>query len=453
MSKEAYAVIGANWGDEGKGLSVDAIAARLVERGRVVTVVRSNGGAQAGHGVERPEGGRHVFHHIGSGSFAGAATHLSQFFIAHPMVLQNEIEDLEALNARPREITIDPRAPVTTPWDMAINQALEMKRDGARHGSCGLGVGETIERQEKGWPLVSADLWQGGLRAKLERIRDEWVPRRLEALGIDPEQSPLAEVLTGRAEVVGAFLKDCQDFTDSVSLLSDAALANRDAVIFEGAQGLQLDMDFGAFPYVTRSHTGLRNMLTIAQEAQIQTIKVVYVTRTYATRHGAGPLPYEKAGAAGAGKIGAGTIDWAEIVDLTNLANEWQGGIRAAPLDLDLLRETIGKDLALAEGTGVRVEAGLGITCLDQIPEAATFFKKGQEYLVPTSSIPAELQAAVGLPVVLMSFGPTRLTANLLWPGLVSMRPAAYIRPQPETPRAKMGFIPRIVGGFAALES
>ncbi len=417
MSKEAYAVIGANWGDEGKGLSVDAIASRLVERGREVTVVRSNGGAQAGHGVERPEGGRHVFHHVGSGSFVGAATHLSQFFIAHPMVSQKEIDDLKSLGARPSRITIDPRAPVTTPWDMAINQALEIKRAVGRHGSCGLGIGETIERREKGWPLSAADLWQRDLREKLERIRDEWVPRRLEVLGIDPEKSQLREVLTGRTELIGTFLADCRNFTQQVEVRPDADLIDSDAVLFEGAQGLQLDMDFGVFPYVTRAYTGIRNMLTIATEAQIQTIKAAYVTRPYATRHGAGPLPYEEPGTSGLGKV-----DWADIIDLTNVTNDWQGRIREAPLDLDLLRETIRRDISLAEGTGIRVEAGIAVTCLDQIPEAATFFTNDQEHRVMTRSIPAELERLVGLPVVMTSFGPTRTTAQVLWPDLALSR-------------------------------
>ncbi|WP_282605821.1 adenylosuccinate synthetase [Pelagibius sp. Alg239-R121] len=417
MSKEAYAVIGANWGDEGKGLTVDAIASRLVDGGREVTVVRSNGGAQAGHGVERPEGGRHVFHHIGSGSFVAAATHLSQFFIAHPMVMQKEIGDLENLDVRPYRITIDPRAAVTTPWDMAINQALEIKRAGERHGSCGLGIGETIERQEKGWRLCAADLWHKDLREKLENIRDEWVPRRLEILGINPEKSPLAEILTGRAELISAFLADCRGFTQTVEILPDAELISRDVVLFEGAQGLQLDMDFGVFPHVTRAHTGIRNMLAIAKEADIQTIKATYVTRAYATRHGAGPLPNEAVGAAGPGKI-----DWADINDPTNVSNDWQGGIREAPLDLDLLKETLKKDVSLADGTDIQVRAGIGVTCLDQIPKAATFFRNGQEYQVVTKSIAAELETRTGLPIVLTASGPTRKTTNVLWPDLALRR-------------------------------
>src|SRR5471032_1189579 len=84
--KTALAVIGAGYGDEGKGLLVDALAAA----GETAIVCRSNGGAQAGHTVTLADGRRHVFHHLGSGALAGAATHLSRFFVHHPMLLQEE---------------------------------------------------------------------------------------------------------------------------------------------------------------------------------------------------------------------------------------------------------------------------------------------------------------------------------------------------------------------------
>lgn len=411
MTRQAYAVIGANWGDEGKGLATDALAAELARGTKDVVVVRSNGGAQAGHGVERPEGGRHVFHHVGSGTFAGAATHLSRFFVAHPMMLGTELEDLARLDATPRAITIDPRAPVTTPWDMAINQALELAREGSRHGSTGLGFGETIERQETGPGLVAADLWAPDLEGKLAAIRDGWMPRRLAVQGLDPEASPLRDVLTGRLDLLERFGLDCLRFTTAVSLRNDADLGTAGAVLFEGAQGLQLDMDYGVMPHCTRSNTGLNNMLAIAAEAGFTVIDALYVTRAYATRHGAGPLPHETPDAAGVGRIG-----WAEIVDLTNAPNPWQGTIRQAPLDLDLLRKTIERDLALAEGTGVSVRPALGVTCLDQLRGKAEVVQGSAIQRLAPEMLPLRLSAATGLPLGLLSCGPTR--AAVKFPGL-----------------------------------
>ncbi|MEJ2125462.1 MAG: adenylosuccinate synthetase, partial [Alphaproteobacteria bacterium] len=135
---EAKAVIGAAYGDEGKGLITDALVASC---GAAATVVRFNGGAQAGHTVTLPDGRRHVFHHIGSGTLAGAPTFLSRFFVANPILLATEIANLAAMGFTP-SIAIDPDAPVTTPFDMMINQFAETARGSGRHGSCGLGFGE-----------------------------------------------------------------------------------------------------------------------------------------------------------------------------------------------------------------------------------------------------------------------------------------------------------------------
>lgn len=408
MAYEAQAIIGANWGDEGKGLAVDRLAAEQSLVGKSTVVVRSNGGAQAGHGVERPEGGRHVFHHIGAGTFTGAATHLSQFFVAHPMVLENEISDLSRLGARPRRITIDPRAAMTTPWDMALNQALEIQRAGGRHGSTGLGFGETIERQERGFNLAAGDLWAAGLERKLTQIRDEWLPLRLAELDIDTEASPLADILTGIADLIPRFLEDCATFRTRVGLRDDADLSRDEAVIFEGAQGLQLDMDYGDFPHVTRSHTGLRNMAAISREAGIDKIEPIYMTRAYATRHGAGPLPHETPGSDGIGRI-----DWAEIIDLTNAPNDWQGVIREAPLDMQLLRDTIRRDILIGRAAGIEIDAGIGVTCLDQIKGSAVLCDQDGLRRADKSEVAAEIATGAGLPLHLVSRGPTRRTASV----------------------------------------
>jgi len=406
MSWNAYAVIGANWGDEGKGLAVDTFAKSLAEAGHAVIVVRSNGGAQAGHGVERPDGVRHVFHHIGAGTFADAATHLSRFFVAHPMVFQDELLTLARLNAAPERITIDPRAPVTTPWDMAINQAIEIDRAGGRHGSTGLGFGETIERQENRFELTAGDLWGPELRKILVRIRDEWVPKRLAALGMDAGKSPLSDVLLGKLNLVDRFLEDCATFRSAVSLRDDCDLGRFGTVLFEGAQGLQLDMDYGVFPHVTRSHTGIRNMLSIATEAGIKEISATYMTRAYATRHGAGPLPREAKDENGNGKI-----NWAEVVDLTNAPNNWQGIIRQAPLDVDLLASTIQKDTGLSKRSVVKLSASLGVTCLDQVKDEAEIYLQGRNIKCGPEELLDILSRQTGLPVTLKSFGPTHETA------------------------------------------
>ncbi|GAF82360.1 unnamed protein product, partial [marine sediment metagenome] len=132
-------VIGATFGDEGKGLITHHLASR---HGRDSIVVRFNGGAQAGHTVVTKNSKRHVFRHVGSGTFAGAATFLSQFFISNPILFLEELKELKNLKLKPK-VYIDPESPITTPYDMMINQMAEEFRGNQRHGSCGVGFAET----------------------------------------------------------------------------------------------------------------------------------------------------------------------------------------------------------------------------------------------------------------------------------------------------------------------
>ncbi len=398
MTKQevAHAVIGAGYGDEGKGLATDALAHHLRVRGEEVTVVRSNGGAQAGHGDERPDSSRHVFHHIGAGTLAGARTHLSQFFVAHPMLFFPEAETLSRL-AGPIDVTIDPRALVTTPFDMALNQALEIARGGGRHGSCGLGFGETIERSERGFSLTAAELRdEAGLRQHLVGIREDWLPARVAELGIDPDM-PLLQMIRTNQGILERFLKEALAFHAAVPLREDADLGRDEAVLFEGAQGLELDMDLGAFPHVTRSRTGLPNMVEIARESEIGEIHPFYMTRAYKTRHGAGPLPGE-----------AALEDQVEIVDLTNIPNDWQGKIRTAPLDLDRLSSIIGQDLARASSSGIGIFPVVGLTCLDQIRDRVAVQTGRVQTRWGADDFLEGISSACSLPLGLTSFGPCR---------------------------------------------
>lgn len=408
MSKTAYAIIGSNWGDEGKGLGTDALARQLIEQGASVRVVRSNGGAQAGHGVELPGGQRHVFSHICSGVLAGASSHLSRYFVTSPMLFGREYAALEKLGAN-LDITVDSWSPVTTPWDIAINQAAEIHRGGGRHGSCGMGFGETIERQERGVSLTAQDLYEDAshLRSMLRHIEQEWMPMRLAELGIDPLPDFMKHVI-GNSAIADRFFEDCMSFRSRVSILDETDIANGHTVIFEGAQGLQLDMDYGEMPHVTRSNTGLKNMLDLAAQAGIEELRPIYMTRAYATRHGAGPLPHERFAQDGRSL----PLDWAEVVDLTNATNEWQGEIRQAPLDLGVLKAAIRHDLAYADASEVRVLPALGVTCVDQIKDIAHVMNHGHEFIPENKVVAFTIAMAVELKPALISYGPTAETVS-----------------------------------------
>jgi adenylosuccinate synthase len=396
MANTAWAVIGAGYGDEGKGLMVDALAHAF---GPATLIVRTNGGAQAGHSVQTPDGRRHVFHHVGSGALAGAATHLSRWFVHHPMVLGDEVATLERLGAC-TAITADPRGTVTTPWDMLVNQLAEKARGAGRHGSCGYGFGETVGRNEEtGFGLTVADLAGPELRAKLLAIRDSWLPARLAKLGLEPDEADRA--LLASDALLERFLADCAAFLDLVRIAPDAAIGSAPAVIFEGAQGLMLDQHHGAFPYVTRSNTGLANMLAVAREAGIAGIDALYVTRCYLTRHGRGPMPNQ-------GDI-AGPF---AVSDPTNVPNPWQESLRFAELDLDVLGEAVRRDVRLADGA-IAVTPHLAVTCLDQARGPLPWRSGGTRHIGDAPAFLSAAATAAGAWRAATAHGPTRATVRL----------------------------------------
>lgn len=310
----ARVVIGANFGDEGKGLVTDY----LCSQGAGV-VVRFNGGAQAGHTVVTPDGLRHVFSHFGSGTLQNVPTFLSQFFVCNPLLFFKEQDRLHAIGIEPT-VYAHPECLVTTFADMMINQALEDKRAGNRHGSCGVGVNETIERsQVPELKITMADLWNG--------------PKRIESV-IAQICGKYSAFRTGKSidepAMIDAFIKGCEKFAEAIH---PAGIGQCRDPVFEGAQGLLLDQNNAEyFPHLTRSNTGMKNVRVLCAQAGISDIDAYYVSRTYLTRHGAGPLPGEDASM--------------RFEDNTNLDHPYQGRLRFAPLDERQLAKRINADAA-----------------------------------------------------------------------------------------------------------
>jgi adenylosuccinate synthase len=180
---KVLAVIGANFGDEGKGRLVD----QLVDKNdNPAVVIRYNGGAQAGHTVVCPDGREHAFSHFGSGSFLGAATYLSELFISNPLIFVGELKELKELKVEPTVIA-DPLTPITTPYDMMLNREIELWRGANRHGSCGYGVSETVGRLcDSPYKTFLFNFTENRTRFEqvVKAIRDEYIPSRLEKLGI-----------------------------------------------------------------------------------------------------------------------------------------------------------------------------------------------------------------------------------------------------------------------------
>ncbi len=401
MGRTAKAIIGANYGDEGKGLMTDYHGAPA---GRDGIVVRFNGGAQAGHTVTTPAGVRHVFSHIGSGALAGAATYLARHVVCHPALFFKEADLLRAAGVPAPRVFVDDRAPVSTLYDILINQIVERHRGAGRHGSCGMGIGETIERNlDPAFALSIADLHYGAgyLLHRLAAIRDAYVPMRLAKLGIATLDAQSAAWLASD-EALQAYAHAAMQFCRATQLARPDVLADHKHVVFEGAQGLLLDQDRGAFPYVTRSNTGIRNALEVAAEAGIDALDVIYVSRAYLTRHGAGPLANELPGPPYPG-----------IEDRTNVPNEFQGTLRYAHLDTDLLASSVRADFADArDWPGIAVRLDLAFTCLDQVGPAVTYVERGEHKAAAPAALADHVASRLEARTLYTAWGPTRASVR-----------------------------------------
>jgi adenylosuccinate synthase len=350
------AVIGANYGDEGKGLMTDYFASEDPEHS---LVVRFNGGAQAGHTVVCPDGRRHVFSHFGAGTFVGCPTYLSQFFIVNPMLFLKELKSLGLLAVRPL-VYIDAGAFVTTPFDMFINQMVEARRGAIRHGSCGLGINETMNRSLRSQTLQirARDLLNpDALLGKLLWLGKTWLDMRLSEHHLDPNAHNVIEFKEKMELIVLQFTHDVGAMLEHAIVSVDYPVRRK--IIFEGAQGLMLDEDrIDQWPHVTRSKTGLTNVVFLAKKLGVDVLQVTYVTRSYLTRHGAGPL--------------SGECDWS-FPDQTNVVNAFQGTLRFAPLDCKQLRESIRMDFQYARLSFPNLQGNVAVTCADQL--AVPIFK------------------------------------------------------------------------------
>jgi adenylosuccinate synthase len=404
--KKATVVIGANYGDEAKGLVTDFFCSQM---GAETLVVRFNGGAQAGHTVTTPDGKRHEFHSFGSGSFLGCPTFFSKFFVCNPLIFLQELGELKGLGLDPT-VYVDPRASVTTPYDMMINQLIEDTRGVARHGSCGVGFGETVARCEHPeFTLRYADLADTDkLRARLQKIRYEWVTRRLAALDIIDVPQPYSRYFTIDG-IIDKFIEDIGTFLKNTRPAPADLLRRNTPLVFEGAQGLLLDQDYGCFPHVTRSNTGMKNVVDVAAENGIDAIDTYYLTRSYLTRHGAGPLAHESP-----------TPVYSKIVDLTNRPNAYQGSLRFAYLDIDTLADSIVHDIKCVP-QHIDFSHNLSVSCMDQIDNDAIYRVGGKLITSSPERFLDIAQDKTGARSLIASHGPTRSTIKRV----VSMETAA----------------------------
>ena len=366
------------WGDEGKGSIIEALTRQLGAK----LVVRHNGGAQAGHNVVLSDGRSHCFSQFGAGTLAGARTHLSKFMIVNPIALLNEAHALTHLGVRSplADMTIHEDALVTTPWHIALNRMTEASRADSRHGSCGMGVGETvlmsISHGNYGTLRVRDLANPGALRQQVSRIREvaahEMMTRGLEFF--IENFSPIAR---------DRFVDACSEIVriGGARIVDDDWLAREieqpAQVIFEGAQGVLLDQDWGFAPHTTWSDCTFRNVDRLVNGKV--PVRRLGVFRAFGTRHGAGPFPTESARFA------------PFVADDHNVAGPWQGAFRAGAFDLVLAQYAL---------SVVGRLDGLCVTCVDRVTSSSIDICRAYKEARPSCSTVLALEKPEELDVV-----------------------------------------------------
>ena len=275
-------VVDLGYGDAGKG----AVVSALCQARPVVSVVRFNGGPQAAHNVVTATGHHHTFAQFGSGTLSGTPTHLSRFMSVDPLALAAEADHLRALGVPDPYglLTVDRRARLVTPYHAAANRLREQARGADRHGSCGMGVGETTA-YALAHPADAPTAGDCASRPRLLRTLRLLRDRLTDELGplAAPPVEDCADVFTAFARAVA--------LTDETEM---QRLVRQGPLVFEGAQGVLLDEWHGFHPYTTWSTTTFANAETLLAEAgSPYAAQRLGVVRTYTTRHGPGPFVTE----------------------------------------------------------------------------------------------------------------------------------------------------------------
>ncbi|MEU8005133.1 adenylosuccinate synthetase [Catellatospora sp. NPDC049111] len=388
-------VVDLGYGDAGKGTIVDWLCATRP----VSTVIRFNGGAQAAHNVVTPDGRHHTFAQFGSGTLHGVRTHLSRYMMVDPLALAAEAAHLAELGvAAPFELlTVDRQALLTTPWHRAANRAREAARGDDRHGSCGMGVGETaaFALAHPDLAVRAGDTGSAAVLArKLGAVRD----------ALTAELGPLD------APPVAAVAEAFRWFGAAVRLVPSSRQALSGPCVFEGAQGVLLDEWRGWHPYTTWSTTTFDNAETLLAENGDNGALRLGVVRTYTTRHGTGPLVTEDARLTAA------------LPERHNGHGPWQGAWRAGHFDAVAHRYAVevcgGVDalavthLDAAERHGLKMCLSYGQ--LDRIVPGEHGDLAYQEKLTQTLSTATpvytglgDVGEVLGAPIAVTSHGPT----------------------------------------------
>jgi adenylosuccinate synthase len=354
--RAAYLVVDLGFGDAGKGTLTDWLVRRYGAR----RVVRFNGGAQAGHNVVTDDGRHHTFAQFGAGSFVpGVETHLARTTVLHPLAMLVEARYLarQGVTDALDRTTVSEGARVITPFHQAAGRLRELARGQGRHGTCGVGVGETVrdalahpDKAVHAGDLTRPEVLLRKARAAQERLREELSEARREARKL-PQAGPELSLLED-SEAASRWVSAVEALRPRERVVEDSWLGTQlseGTTVFEGAQGVLLDEWWGFHPHTTWSTCTFDNALTLLREHGFdRPVHRLGVLRSYATRHGEGPLPTELPALA------------PSLPEPHNDAAGWQGTFRVGGFDAVLAR------YALAACGGADA---LAVTHLDRLTE------------------------------------------------------------------------------------
>ncbi|KGI77350.1 adenylosuccinate synthase [Oleiagrimonas soli] len=280
---KSVVILGAQWGDEGKGKIVDLLTER------VGAVARFQGGHNAGHTLVI-DGKKTVLHLIPSGILRkGVKCLIGNGVVLSPAALKSEIEELEGNGVEVRSrLKISPATPLIMPYHIALDQAREKAAGGKAIGTTGRGIGPAYEDKVARRSIRVADLmYPSELPEKIKTAVEYYNFVLTQWLKAEPVDE--AKVLEDALEW-GEYLRPMID--DVATVLHDLR-AEGGNILYEGAQGALLDIDHGTYPYVTSSNTTIGGALAGTGVGACDIDYVLGICKAYATRVGGGPFPTE----------------------------------------------------------------------------------------------------------------------------------------------------------------
>jgi adenylosuccinate synthase len=278
----AVVLVGAQWGDEGKGKATDLFG------DAVDYVVRYNGGNNAGHTVVI-EGETYALHLLPTGILTPSIVPvIGNGVVIDLAVLFGEIELLQARGIDTSKLVISANAHVITPYHTAIDKVVERFLGASKIGTTGRGIG----------PTYADKMSRVGVR--VQDLFDEKILRQKVESALKPKNQLLSKVYNRKALSADAVSEELLSYTDRLrpmvvdsALLLHRALADDKVVLLEGGQATMLDVDHGTYPFVTSSNPTAGGACSGSGVAPTQISRAVGVVKAYTTRVGSGPFPTE----------------------------------------------------------------------------------------------------------------------------------------------------------------